>query len=96
MLAVNKSISYARVSYVPNTSMDGVPAGAVIGGHTTDNFPLYVVKLDGGMGYLDARNNFGECMYSGNISFTATTWNYLVVEYSRLISVHTKLSAMQW
>ena len=84
MLAVDNSIMYVGVSYVPNsTSLDGVPAGAVIGGYTADHFPLYIVDL-GLMGYHDLRNNYGEFLYHGNIPSTATTWNYLVVEYSKL------------
>ena len=85
MLAVNKSISYA-VSYVPkNTSLYGVPAGAVIGGFTADHFPLYIVEL-GVMGHLDAHNNYAECLYHRNIPTIATTWNSLVLEYSKLHS----------
>ena len=78
---MNKSFSYAKVSYVPNTSPDGVPAGAVIGGYTADYFPLYVVQLIV-MGCLDARNDYGECLNHDGTPFTANTWNYMVVEYS--------------
>ena len=85
MLAVNDSDSYTRVSFVSKTSVDGVPPGAVIGGHTADGFPLYVIQMFL-MGNLDARNDYGEYVThsSNNIPRNDTEWRYLIVEYSEL------------
>ena len=85
MLAVNDSDSYTRVSFVSKTSVDGVPPGAVIGGHTADGFPLYVIQMFL-TGNLDARNDYGEYVThsSNNIPRNDTEWRYLIVEYSEL------------
>ena len=80
ILVLDKSDPYTSVSYVSKTLVDGVPPGAVIGGHTADGFPLYNVRalLPAS---LDARNNYAE-YYSEKRTINSTDWEYVVVDYS--------------
>ena len=59
-----------------------VPDGAVIGGHTADGHPLYVVGIpDVGYGNYDKRNNYAEAPESDGTT-QHTAWQFLVLSYS--------------
>ena len=81
MLVLDTSDLYTSVSFVPKTSVDGIPSGAIIGGRTADNFPLYIVQM-ALMGNLDARNNYAEYSTSNGSPGTITDWDYMVIVYS--------------
>ena len=81
MLVFDKSDLYTTVSYVPKTSVEGIPSGVVIGGRTADNFPLYIVQMTLS-GNLDARNNYGENHKDAGGPGISTEWDYMVVVYS--------------
>ena len=88
MLVLDKSDLYTTVSYVPKTSVEGIPSGAVIGGRTADNFPLYIVQMTLS-GNLDIRNNYGEYHKDGGGSGFSTEWDYMVVVYSKYCHLHS-------
>ena len=73
--------SYTTVSYINKTSVDRVPAGSVIGGHTADGFPLYIVWSTFS-GNLDIRNDFSEYAGFGDSVSRGEDWRYMVVGYS--------------
>ena len=81
MLVLDKSDLHTSVSFVPKTSVDGIPSGAIIGGRTADNFPLYIVQM-ALMGNLDARNNYAEYSIAGGSPGSSTDWDYMVIVYS--------------
>ena len=56
-----------------------IPQGAVIGSHTRDGAPLYVIKADSRAGNYDARNSFAEYEYNGAKS--TTNFEYLVLYF---------------
>ena len=72
---------YTTVSYINKTSVDRVPAGSVIGGHTADGFPLYIVWSEFN-GNLDTRNDFSEYAGFSGTADRSGDWRYMVVSYS--------------
>ena len=83
---MDASDQYTVVSYVPKTSVDGVPDGAIIGGHLADQSPLYFAQADL-MGYWDPQKNYAEYPAASS-SATSTEWDFMVVHYSKYCS-HT-------
>ena len=88
---------------IPETDLDwvqrgdaaGPPRGSVVGGHTLDGHPLYVVKAvhdDTGFdvaGNHDLRNDFAEYEYYG--IQRSSNWYFLVFVYRRYSSVQLKV-----
>ena len=72
---------YTTVSYINKTSVDRAPAGSVIGGHTADGFPLYIVWSDFA-GNLDTRNDYSEYSDLDSSVKRSSDWQYMVVVYS--------------
>ena len=80
---------------IPETDLDWVqrgnapdlPRGSVVGSHTLDGHPLYLVKAvhdDSGFGvagYHDLRNDFADYEYHG--AHRSDNWYFLVLKYSR-------------
>ena len=81
MLVLDESDPYTAVFYIPKTSVDGVPPGAVIGGHTADGFPLYVV-WSFLTSSLDVRSGVAEYVSHQDVAVTRTEWDYMIVDYS--------------
>ena len=64
--------------WVPGDALN-IPEGAVIGGHTTDNHPVYIVKFDDTIASFDARNTFAEINRNGVTH--VDIWDYLRFYY---------------
>ena len=84
MLALDESFSNVKMTYVPKTTVEAIPAGAVVGGYTVDHFPLYVIDM-GVFGHLDTRNNYAQALNHGNIPLKSTKWSYLVLQYREFL-----------
>ena len=74
---IYESSPYTEVIWLPGEARS-VPQGAIIGGHTLDGAPLYVIRAENHPGYYDARKQFAEYAYGAG-SKTAQTFEYLVL-----------------
>ena len=86
---------YTRVSYINKTSINRVPPGSVIGGHTADGFPLYIVWSNFS-GNFDTRNDFSEYAGYGDSANRSEDWSYMVVNYSEFCPTDTNFIFFAW
>ena len=66
-----------------------IPQGAVIGSHTKDGAPLYLIKGNGISGCYDARKTFAE--YEAHGPQKTTTFEYLVLIFGAPVSFYYML-----
>ena len=73
---IYKAVPYTQLTWLHGQARS-VPQGAVIGSHTRDGAPLYIIRVEDEAGHYDARNSFAEYEYYGAKS--ATYFQYLVL-----------------
>ena len=66
---IYKAVPYTQLMWLHGEARY-VPQGAVIGSHTRDGAPLYIIRVEGHAGQYDARNSFAEYEYYGANSAT--------------------------
>ena len=84
---VYKDTSGTELKWVSNSKQNGVPQGAVIGGHGENGEIVYMAQIVGRIGFYvprETRAEYGSASISA--SLYSTSWDFLVVAYGELKS----------